>query len=108
MFSFHVCYSKNTINCPLRGKKYTTYFTLWFQIEEELVRILRYERELSMTVDGLINTYKDQYEKLKGFLSQRFSLRRDEITGTNKRGLYDILSWVHMYLTATIKLSDYQ
>jgi len=63
---------------------------------------------LSMTVDGLINTYKDQYEKLKGFLSQRFSLRRDEITGTNKRGLYDILSWVHMYLTATIKLSDYQ
>ena len=74
---------------------------LWFQIEE-LVRVLRYERKFSMTVDALNNTWSIQAEKLKGFR------KREKYTGTQIRGFYDILSSIYMHLIATIKLSDYQ
>lgn len=54
-----------------------------FQIEEELARILKYERKIENTrqVEDMLSRWRSQLRKIKAFLSQRFSLSEEEVTG---------------------------
>lgn len=52
-----------------------------FQLEEELIRILKFEKDMKCNVEVLLKAWKTQYEKLREFITQQFSLKRDEITG---------------------------
>lgn len=54
-----------------------------FQIEEELARILKYERKIENTrqVEDMLSRWRSQLGKIKAFLSQRFSLSEEEVTG---------------------------
>ena len=64
------------------GRKYEA--TAIQLLEEELLRILKFEKKLTKVtgVEVLLHAWRSQFEKLKEFLSQRFSLTRDEATGT--------------------------
>lgn len=53
-----------------------------FQLEEELLRILKFENKVKCSgVEMLLKAWDTQYDKLKAFISQQFSLRKDDITG---------------------------
>jgi len=53
-----------------------------FQLEEELVRILKLEKNIQCSgVEMLINAWITQQEKITQFMKQEFSLTKDEITG---------------------------
>ena len=49
-------------------------FSLTFQVEEELERILKFEKKDTGQVEQMLSNWKRQVVKLKAFLSQRFSI----------------------------------
>lgn len=56
-------------------------FSLTFQVEEELERILKFERKVTGQVEQMLSHWGRQIVKLKAFLSQRFSIAEQEVTG---------------------------
>lgn len=47
-----------------------------------MLRILKFEKNTKCNgVEVLLTAWKTQHEKLQVFISQQFSLRKDEITG---------------------------
>ena len=61
-------------------------FSYGFQLEEELLRILKFENKLKCSgVEMLLKAWDIQYDKLKAFILQQFSLRKDEVTGMQKK-----------------------
>ena len=56
-------------------------FSLTFQVEEELERILKFEKKVTGQVEQMLSNWRRQVVKLKAFLSQRFSIAEQEVTG---------------------------
>ena len=55
-----------------------------------MLRILKFEKNMKCNdVEVLLTAWKTQHEKLQGFISQQFSLRKDEITGM-QRGFFQL------------------
>ena len=48
-------------------------FSLTFQVEEELKRILKFKREVTGQEEQMLSNWRRQGAKLKAFPSQRFS-----------------------------------
>ena len=56
-------------------------FSLTFQVEEELERILKFEKKVTGQVKQMLSNWRRQVVKLKAFLSQRFIIAEQEVTG---------------------------
>ena len=56
-------------------------FSLTFQVEEELERILKFEKKVTGQVEQMLSNWRRQIVKLKAFLPQRFSIAEQEVTG---------------------------
>ena len=83
-------------------------FIYGFQLEEELVRILKCEKKLTKItgVEVLLKAWKCQCEKLKKFLAEGFSLAKDEATGTSI--LFSIATFRITLLMTWFPVHDYQ
>ena len=66
-----------TLTCVFDTKKILKtiflLFSLTFQVEEELERILKFEREVTGQEEQMLSNWRRQGVKLKAFPSQRFS-----------------------------------
>lgn len=56
-------------------------FSLAFQVEEELERILKFKKKVTGQVEQMLSNWRRQVVKLKAFRSQRFSIAEQEVTG---------------------------
>ena len=56
-------------------------FSLTFPVEEELERILKFEKKVTGQVEQMLPNRRRQAVKLKAFLSQRFSIAEQEVAG---------------------------
>ena len=56
-------------------------FSLAFQVEEELERILKFKKKVTGQVEQMLSNWRRQVVKLKAFLSQRFNIAEQEVTG---------------------------
>ena len=56
-------------------------FSLAFEVEEELERILKFKKKVTGQVEQMLSNWRRQVVKLKAFRSQRFSIAEQEVTG---------------------------